>query len=81
MIHKLKTVQPYFDEVDLGAKTFEVRKNDRNFKVGDFMVLQEWKLEGHFYTGNEIKTIITYILADEEYCKEGYVIIGFAKLC
>jgi hypothetical protein len=80
MIHKLKTLQPFYDEVDLGGKTFEVRKNDRNFKVGDFMVLQEWILEGNFYTGKEIKTIITYILDDERYCKEGFVTIGFSKL-
>lgn len=80
MIHKLKTIQPYFDDVDLGGKTFEVRKNDRNFKVGDFMVLQEWKMNKSCYTGNEVKTIITYVLDNEEYCKQGYVIIGFSKL-
>ena len=80
MIHKLKTLQPFYDEVDLGSKKFEVRKNDRNFKVGDFMVLQEWKLEGHFYTGEEVKTVITYILDDETYCKDGFIIIGFEKL-
>ena len=80
MIHRLKTIQPYFNEVELGSKTFEVRKNDRDFKVGDFMVLQEWELNGHFLTGNEVKTIITYVLDNPEYCKEEYVIIGFAKL-
>lgn len=39
--HYLKTVQPYFDAIDQGLKTFEIRKNDRDFKVGDILVLLE----------------------------------------
>jgi hypothetical protein len=40
-IHKLKTLQPYYDEVLKGRKTFELRKDDRNFVVGDFLQLFE----------------------------------------
>ena len=80
MIHELKTVQPYFNDVDLGIKTFEVRKNDRNFKPGDLMILKEYDLINNLYSGREIKCIITYELNNAIYCKEGYVIIGFKKL-
>lgn len=31
----LKIYPEFFDEVFKGYKTFEVRKNDRDFKVGD----------------------------------------------
>lgn len=39
MIHQLKTESKYFDQIRYGHKTFEVRKNDRNFKVGDYLGL------------------------------------------
>lgn len=33
--HRLKVLIKYADAIMDGTKTFEVRKNDRNFKVGD----------------------------------------------
>lgn len=41
MLHKLKIENPYFDDVYYGRKKFEVRKNDRGFKVGDRLQLIE----------------------------------------
>lgn len=38
--HELKILPKYFSEVYSGNKTFEVRKNDRNFKVGDMLILK-----------------------------------------
>ena len=35
MIHELKTIQPYYDNCLKEEKTFEVKKNDRKFNVGD----------------------------------------------
>lgn len=80
MTHKLKTIQPFYEHVDSGAKTFEVRKNDRNFQAGDIMVLQEFDHQRSEYSGNEIKTIISYVLRDKEYVKDGFVILGFKKI-
>lgn len=78
MVHELKTVQPYFYEVYMGRKTFEVRKNDRGFKVGDSLVLKEFK-EGRF-TGQEIYKRIIYMLEGEEAYKyglaDGYCVLG-----
>lgn len=44
-IHKLKIDSKYFDAVRKGFKTFEIRKNDRNFEVGDKLILQEYTLK------------------------------------
>lgn len=41
MIHELKILPEYFNEIMYGRKKFEVRFNDRNFKVGDTLLLKE----------------------------------------
>lgn len=41
MVHELKTWNEYFEAVFMGHKTFEVRKNDRDFKKGDTLILKD----------------------------------------
>jgi len=58
---RLKTVPSYFMQVAKGVKNFELRKNDRNFKVGDLVILDEW--DGEDYTGLHFGPLeITYVL-------------------
>jgi hypothetical protein len=42
MIHQLKIWPEPFAAVLSGTKPFEVRVNDRGFKVDDVLVLEEW---------------------------------------
>lgn len=81
MLHALKTIQPYFKELQVGDKTFEVRKDDRPFKKGDDLVLQEWDDENKQYTGQELFFTITYTLRNiSKYgLKDGYVILGIKE--
>lgn len=63
--HELKNWPVPFEQVWRGTKQFEVRKNDRGFKVGDSLLLREWiektdGIKGH-YTGREILTEVTYL--------------------
>jgi hypothetical protein len=44
MIHELKTLPIYFEEVIEGRKLFEVRKNDRNFLASR---ISDLKKQGH----------------------------------
>lgn len=74
-IHKLKIKPEYFNDVISGKKKFEVRYNDRDFKVGDLIVLEEFK--NNRYTNRFLNCEITYILNDQEYLKENYVVLGF----
>lgn len=46
-IHELKLDNEYFDDVESGLKTFEIRKNDRNYMVGDLLALSRFK-NGHY---------------------------------
>ncbi|HEM6115816.1 TPA: DUF3850 domain-containing protein [Streptococcus suis] len=40
--HMLKCYPKYFEAVKDGTKPFECRYNDRNFKVGDELLLREY---------------------------------------
>lgn len=40
--HTLKTLRSYWRALANGTKTFEVRRNDRDFAVGDTLVLECW---------------------------------------
>ena len=72
MTHELKILPEYFELVRRREKTFEIRLNDRNYQVGDWLTLKEW--DGH-YTGREIKRYVNYIYygnsvfgLHEDYC-------------
>ena len=46
MTHHLKTWPTYYDAVERGEKTFEGRRNDRNFQSGDIVVLCRTVVDG-----------------------------------
>lgn len=62
MEHRLKTWPKTFHAVRLGIKNFELRRNDRDFKVGDTLVLCEYEPELDVYTGNEVRRKVSYIM-------------------
>ena len=80
MIHALKTEHDFFVSVLDGEKTFEVRNNDRDFRVGDYLALNELDERKNGYTRDSILVRVTYLLDDKRFCKDGYVIMGFEKI-
>lgn len=79
MIHELKIKPQYYEDIKIGIKPFEIRKNDRDFKLGDILILNEYSLDDSgvgTYSGRALTVRVTYLLNDPEYCKEGYVILG-----
>ena len=74
MEHKLKIEPQYFMEVYAKRKTFEIRKNDRDYKVGDTLILREYLKEHRQYTGNILKRKITYITDYAQ--QENYVVMS-----
>ena len=80
-IHKLKLNAAYYDDSASGIKTFEIRKNDRDFKVGDILEYVWSSLEGRgAYTGAVHWKVITYILNDKEYLHDGYVCLAVSPI-
>jgi hypothetical protein len=57
-------------------KNFEVRLNDRDYKVRDILNLREWNPNTKKYSGLYITREVKCILDDPNYCKDGYVILG-----
>lgn len=77
--HYLKTWPEYFIEVWLGNKNFEFRKNDRDFQVGDTLVLQEYDPEKQQHSGRHITVKVTYVLQDFEGIAPGYCVMSIKQ--
>ena len=77
MIHELKLQQPFFDDVFYNKKEFEVRKNDRNFKVGDRLKLVEFPSDKPRF----VLKVVKYILGGGQYgIENGYVVLGLKEI-
>tara|TARA_R110000772_G_scaffold266861_1_gene389926 strand:+ start:218 stop:493 length:276 start_codon:yes stop_codon:yes gene_type:complete len=90
MKHTLKTDPEVFQASIAGLKDFEIRLNDRDFKVGDELTLKETtstgdeiknNIEPLIYTGREIKRTIKYILHGDNYgLSKGWVILSLLTI-
>ena len=52
-IHHLKSWPSEFIKIRAGVKRHEVRRFDRDFKVHDHIILQEWDPDTEKYTGSD----------------------------
>jgi hypothetical protein len=83
--HRLKVLIKYADAIMDGTKTFEVRKNDRGYEVGDKIVFDVVTNEGydvgaaarHPLNGTTYR--IGYILDDFEGLAQKYVALAISK--
>ncbi|WP_288846669.1 DUF3850 domain-containing protein [uncultured Fructobacillus sp.] len=94
-VHELKLDEKYFDLVNNGLKTFEIRKNDRDYHVGDLLALSRYNSELNCYkqtdsawasqsykasSVHEADTILRKIIYMTDYeQKDGYVVLGIGK--
>ena len=60
--HNLKCWPKYFAEIGWGRKTFEVRFNDRNYRVGDTIELREFDPVRQMYSGLWIFVHVSYVM-------------------
>lgn len=73
--HELKTWPVFYKAIIDGSKTFEVRKNDRNFKVNDVLLLREYDPDAEQYTGSSTKRKVTYVLGDNPFFQLNKMVI------
>ena len=83
--HELKTDPDTFYALISGRKTYEIRRDDRGFRVGDTLVLRRTVHSGDEmaqgeplrYTGEEAVRRVTHILEGPAYgIAEGWVILS-----
>lgn len=89
-LHELKILHKYLIDVDLGKKTFELRKNDRDYQVGDLIRFIDIREDDSTANKNQIEPNIdentlyriTYVLKDvEKYgLDKDYCILAIKKL-
>lgn len=76
--HSLKCWVNYFDAIERGEKTFEVRRNDRGFVKGDVLILERFS-PALGYLDKSVRRTVTYILHGGQFGIEpGYVVMGLA---
>ena len=80
-LHELKIKEEYFYAILRGDKTFELRKNDRDYQVGDLIHFTKTDGYEYFDHSKDVYRII-YILKDvPEYgLDKDYCILGIKKL-
>jgi hypothetical protein len=79
--HILKTLPLFMEALISGDKTFEIRPNDRDFQVGDFLYLREWYPHNQTWGDRQLQFRITYVLADPNFgVMPGYAVLGITRL-
>ena len=85
MQHELKTDPEVFQAMIDGGKTYELRKDDRGFAVGDTLTLRETVNDGADmalgapleYTGRTTGRVVTHVLRGPIYgLAEGWAILS-----
>jgi len=59
---ELKSWPEFFEPLIAGKKTFDLRRNDRDFNVGDRLRFLEWNPDTKEYTGRECERNIVYMI-------------------
>ncbi len=78
-IHQLKTWPKYFEAVRRGTKLFEIREADRDFRIGDILLLMEWDPHTADYTGQSFTTgPIVYIALGEPFLPQATCVLGLS---
>lgn len=80
MYHKLKTFKRFVERVISKEKTFEVRKNDRDFQKGDIADLIEIDDKTKEETGRCVQVDIVYVLPGGRWgIEENYCVLGIKE--
>ena len=80
MNHTLKIKEKFYLDIARGKKTFEIRKNDRDYKVGDLIKFVD--TNGKDFSEFAYRVYeITYILTHEDFepIPEDYVVFSIKE--
>lgn len=73
-MHELKISPSNFSDVASSRMSFQIRKDDRNYKIDDYIYLREY--DEDTYTGRSLPARITHLLSEAEGLQKGYVLLN-----
>ena len=77
MSHELKCWPASFWDITTGKKTFDVRRWDRPYQVGDELHLREWDPSTQKYSGHNLTRRVTYLQMGGQFGVDpGYCVLG-----
>jgi len=77
--HWIKAEPKHFYAVMTGNKTFEIRKNDRGYRVGHCIILKMWDAERGYYKRNLALKILS-VTDFPDGLRPGWVVMGVIKI-
>lgn len=85
VVHELKCWKGFFEDMLNGKKTFDVRRDDRHYHVGDVLrQLEYWPNAdevGGTYTGREIRQRVDYVMRGPQLGLErGWVVMSVTTI-
>lgn len=80
--HELMVLARHFGPLNSKLRTFDIRLNDRDFKVGDYLWMREYdSVDGDGYTGRDFIKEVTYIQRLDDFIgiDEEYVVMSIVN--
>ncbi|EOA2996929.1 DUF3850 domain-containing protein [Yersinia enterocolitica] len=79
VIHQLEILPEYYQAVIEGRKKAELRKNDRYYSIGDYLLLAEWDFKHDVYTGRKVIVEVTDITLCD-FAAPNFVMLSFGGI-
>lgn len=78
-VHDLKSWPEYFRSVSSGSKRFEIRRADRAFADGDYLMLREFDPRLKEYTGERLVVKVRHVFRDFDGIAAEYVLMSIDR--
>ncbi|WP_080058317.1 DUF3850 domain-containing protein [Spirosoma aerolatum] len=75
--HFLKCWLEEFDAIVAGKKRFDLRKNDRDYQVGDVLILAKYDQYKKKFLPGYVAVEVTYVVDSKFGMKDGYCAMSF----
>jgi len=75
-VHELKCWETHWDALADGSKTFEIRRDDRQFQKGDFLLIRKFDVSKEDYVKNVEPLIFKVTHVSTYLQKENVVVMG-----
>jgi ParB family chromosome partitioning protein len=78
--HRIKIWPEFYNAICRGAKKFELRINDRDYKEGQYLELQEFEPAQDMYTGRKLTVRILDMITSYQCAglQDGYVCMSIS---